>query len=249
MNQILVTEKIYVTPELKRKKKIYQIMFIISLFFMICLSTMYIYAEYDRNKESEVSKNILQSMFADNTIVDQEENALIVKITQDSSEMLYEDEINNSSTTNTQPTQTKVQAKSYVAKDGKEYSYIGRIVIPKIGVDYAILDHWSDELLKASICKFHGANPNEVGNLCLVGHNWRNKKFFSKVPTLEIGDIVQITDLNEETIEYEIYDIHTVDPSNTDDTTQKTNGRKEVTLITCTDDSSQRIIVKCKEKK
>lgn len=30
------------------------------------------------------------------------------------------------------------------AKDGKTYNYIGRVVIPKIGVDYAILDHWSE---------------------------------------------------------------------------------------------------------
>lgn len=248
MNQILVTEKIYVTPELKRKKKIYKLMFIISLFCMICLSTIYIYAEVDRNKESEVSKNIVQDMFKDSTTVDQEENALIVKITNDVATNIQEYQQIEEKTSNTiQNTQT--QAKSYTAKDGKNYNYIGRVVIPKIGVDYAILDHWSDELLKVSICKFHGANPNEVGNLCLVGHNWRNKRFFSKVPTLEIGDIVQITDLNEKTIDYEVYDIHTVDPNNTDDTTQKTNGRKEVTLITCTDDSQQRVIVKCKEKK
>lgn len=90
MNQILVTEKIYVTPELKRKKKMYKLMFVISLFCMICLSTMYIYAEVDRNKESEVSNNILQNMFADSTIVDQEENALIVKITQDVSTNIQE---------------------------------------------------------------------------------------------------------------------------------------------------------------
>ena len=30
MNQILVTEKIYVTPELKRKKKMYKMLFVIS---------------------------------------------------------------------------------------------------------------------------------------------------------------------------------------------------------------------------
>ena len=250
MNQILVTEKIYVTPELKRKNKMYKLMFIISLFSMICLSTMYIYAEVDRNKESEVSKSILQNMFADSTIVDQEENALIVKITQDVANNIqeYQNQVTEEPVSNTSQT-SSTQIKSYTAKDGKQYNYIGRIVIQKIGVDYAILDHWSDELLRVSICKFHGANPNEVGNLCLVGHNWRNKRFFSKVPTLEIGDIVQITDLNENTIDYEVYDIHTVEPNNTDDTTQKTNGRKEVTLITCTDDSQQRVIVKCKEKK
>ena len=33
MNQILVTKKLYITPELKRKKKIYKFDFIISVFF------------------------------------------------------------------------------------------------------------------------------------------------------------------------------------------------------------------------
>ena len=252
MNQILVTEKLYVTPELKRKKKVYKFNFILSIFFVCILASLYIYAEYDRNKESDVSKDILKNMFSDTTIVDQEENALIVKITQDSFENTQETmqiTIPKEDTQNSNTQTTKVQTKSYIAKNGKKYNYIGRVVIPKIGVDYAILDHWSDELLRVSICKFHGSNPNEVGNLCLVGHNWRNKRFFSKVPTLEMGDLVEITDLNEVTIEYEVYDIHTVDPNNVDDTTQKTNGRKEVTLITCTDDSSQRVIVKCKEKK
>lgn len=32
MNQIIVTEKIYVTPELRRKKKIYKIQFALSVF-------------------------------------------------------------------------------------------------------------------------------------------------------------------------------------------------------------------------
>ena len=195
---------------------------------------------------SENGQNEIKSNVSKNTTT-KEENALIVKITQDVSTNIQEFQQPIEEKSSSQSTQ--VQAKTYTAKDGKTYNYIGRVVIPKIGVDYAILDHWSDELLKVSICKFHGANPNEVGNLCLVGHNWRNKRFFSKVPTLEVGDIVQITDLNEKTIDYEVYDIHTVAPSNTEDTTQKTNGRREVTLITCTDDSQQRVIVKCKEKR
>ena len=45
MNQILVTEKIYVTPELKRKKKMYKILFVISILLIIALFAAYIYAE------------------------------------------------------------------------------------------------------------------------------------------------------------------------------------------------------------
>ena len=70
MNQILITEKLYVTPELKRKKKIYKILFMISIFLVISLCSIYIYAEYDRNKDSGVSDEILSSFLSsDDTLV------------------------------------------------------------------------------------------------------------------------------------------------------------------------------------
>ena len=125
----------------------------------------------------------------------------------------------------------------YIAPNGKEYETIGIVKIPKIDITYPILSKTTDALMKVSACKFHGANPNEVGNLCIIAHNYRRKGvFFSDLDTLSVGDIVEIQDLSQRTVEYEVYDIHTVIPKNIDDTTQKTNGRREVTLITCTDD-------------
>ena len=50
MNQILVVEKLYVTPELKKKKRLFKIEFFISVFLICILSSYYIYAEYDRTK-------------------------------------------------------------------------------------------------------------------------------------------------------------------------------------------------------
>ena len=244
MNQILVTEKVYVTPELKRKKKVYKGLFMISLFSLICLTSICIYAAYDRNKESEISNEIVENMFADTTVISQEENALVVKITQDFTENAIENPVEEEEV---EEESTNVQQSStYTASDGTQYNYIGRIVIPKINVDYAIFDHWTYDLLTKSICKFHGGNPNEDGNLCLIGHNWRNKRFFSKVPTLENGDIVQITDLSGRTVEYEVYDNHQVDPDDVSDTTQEVEGR-EVTLITCTSYSNKRLIIKAAE--
>ena len=102
-------------------------------------------------------------------------------------------------------------------------------------------------MLKVSVCKFWGANPNETGNLCIVGHNYKNSKFFSKVPTLAIGDVVEITDLSGKTLKYQAHDIYTVDPTDTRCTSQLTQGKKEVTLITCTNDAKQRVVVKCTE--
>ncbi len=239
MNQILITEKIYVTPELKRKKKIYKFLFLISIFLILSLCSIYIYAEYSRNQSEEISKKILDDfLLDDNTLISSEQNALIVKLTQDNIGEDEEPQTNLNLATATE---------KYETPNGT-YDIIGRITIPKIGVDYPIFSETTVELLKISICKFHGGNPNEIGNLCLAGHNYRNSKFFSKVDTLAIGDIIEITDLSKRKIQYEIYDIHTVDPSDRSDTSQLTNGKKEVTLITCTDDNKQRIIVKCTEK-
>ena len=241
MNQILVTKKLYITPELKKKKKAYKAYFFLSVFLICILISVYIYAEYDRNKEESISKTILSQLDVENDEkIDSKENPLIVLITREETKVAA---ANNEEERNVTATST------YTASNGKKYDYIGIVSIPKINISYPILSECSIQLLKVSTCRFHGGNPNEVGNLCIVGHNYRRKGvFFSDVPDLDIGDIVEVTDLSKKTVQYEIYDIHTVIPDNVDDTTQKTNGRREVTLITCTDDSSQRVIVKCREK-
>ena len=250
MNQILVTEKIYLTPELKRKKKIYKILFILSVFLIVSLFSVYIYAEYDRSKQEGISGDILSFLTnEDNTTIGSYENALVVKLTQEAVEEMNETE--ESSGFANQSSQLQKASSTYTAPNGKKYETIGIVKIPKINVNYPILAQTTNvEVMKVSPYKFWGADPNEVGNLCIIGHNYRRKGvFFSDVPSLVVGDIVEIQDLSQRTIEYEVYDIHTVDPNDRSDTTQYTNGKKEVTLITCTKDATQRVIVKCTEKK
>ena len=130
------------------------------------------------------------------------------------------------------------------SNDGTDYYTIATINIPKINVNYPILSETTTELLKISPCKFWGADPNQVGNFCIVGHNYRNSLFFSKVPTLEYGDIIEITDLSGKTVQYSVYNKYIVNPDDTTCTTQLTNGRTEITLITCTNDSKQRYVIK-----
>ena len=154
--------------------------------------------------------------------------------------------MNSSEVENQQQSDLKLATatSTYTAPNGKKYDSIGIIRIPKINLIYPILSETTYSLMKVAPCKFHGGNPNEVGNLCIIAHNYRKKGvLFSDVPDLEVGDIVEIQDLSKRTIEYEVYDIHTVIEDDVSDTTQKTNGRKEVTLITCTDDSKARLII------
>lgn len=242
MNQILVTKKLYITPELKKKKKLYKLEFILSIFFICILISAYIYAEYDRNKSETVAQEILSSIETadkDNTVIS--EDALVVVLDDD----YLGDETEEMSTN------SKLQSKT-VEIGGHTYQTVAMVSIPKINVNYPVLQgnlDQIDEFLKVSVCKFWGGDPNEVGNFCIVGHNYRNSRFFSKVPTLGVGDTINLEDMNQRTITYKIYDKYTVDPSDVSCTSQLTNGKKEITLITCTDDSKQRVIVKAREVK
>lgn len=241
MNQILVTKKLYITPELKRKKKVYKFNFFLSVFLICILISFCIYAEYDRNKSEEVSQKILADLQETTDTTVAKNNVMIVVLDEEEQSAEI---VDTPSTVQTSATTTKKTSQGY------EYSTIATINIPKINVQYAIIDGKTDSeeeteaLLKISPVKFWGANPNEVGNFCIVGHNYRNKLFFSKVPTLEYGDIIEITDLSGKTVKYSVYDKHEVDPEDTSDTTQLTNGRTEITIITCTNDSKRRVIVK-----
>ncbi|MFQ9297110.1 MAG: sortase [Clostridia bacterium] len=248
MNQILITEKIYITPELKKKKRMYKFNFIISIILIVVLFSFYAYAEYDRNKTADISQEILLGTSnTDNTTMKSDSDVWIVAL--DGNDDVVESDIKENtqgeaSTNTSQKNPAFTSAKStYTASNGKTYEIVGKVKIPSINVDYSILSKTSDELLKVSVCKFWGSNPNEIGNLCIAGHNYRNKRFFSKVPTLKVGDIIEITDLNNTTLKYSVYDKYTVDPTDTSCTSQITNGKKIVTLITCTDDSKQRVIV------
>lgn len=265
MNQILVTEKLYITPELKRKKKIYKFYFILSVFVVCILTSFYIYAEYDRNKSADESQKLLADMnktlletTEDTTIAKDDVLLVLLSETKEENEQVEEkqEEVKqDEQKQNTNVATANEKAEWKTSSNGYKYKIIATVQIPKINLNYTVvqgetgsLDE-TEALLKSSPVKYHGYDPNEVGNFCIVGHNYRNSKFFSKVPNLVVGDIVKLTDLTGRTIDYEVYDKHTVDPNDTRDTTQLTGGRKEVTLITCTNDSKQRVIVRCKEVK
>lgn len=243
MNQILITEKLYVTPELKRKKKFYRVIFMLSIFVIIVLSSLYIYAEYDKSKNENISKDILSEMTTQTQEMEQiaEEESKedeVWKIIVDSVPESKEKEVEE---------ETEKDYGTYVASDGKKYNTVGTINIPSINVTYPILAETTVELLKISPCKFFGPEPNEVGNLCIAGHNYKTNQFFSNVPDLVTGDVIEITDLTGRTIKYSVYDKYTVVPEDTSCTSQLTDGKKIVTLITCTDDNEKRVIVQAKE--
>lgn len=125
------------------------------------------------------------------------------------------------------------------------YNVLGILVIDKLEIQKNILDKTTDSSLNISVTKFYGPNINEEGNFCITGHNY--KETFADLNKLEINDTFYIIDkASSKKITYKIYDMYTVNPTELDCLSQQTNGRKEVTLITCNPRRTNKIYYKSK---
>lgn len=261
MNQILINEKIYVTPELKKKKKLYKFNFITSIFLVVILLGYYVYAEYDRN-ESDKSEEILagievvstevNTVAEDTTIaklpIKLEDDVLVVMLDEEQENEVNLDELIQAN----QKASSRLDTKKYTTQNGAEYTTVAVVEIPKLEITYPVIysndtsEQTVEDLLKISVVKYWGPEANKPGNFCIVGHNYHNKKFFSKASTLEVGDSIYITDTNNKTLEYKVYDNYVVEPDNLKCTSQLTNGATDITLITCTITGKQRTIIKAR---
>lgn len=129
------------------------------------------------------------------------------------------------------------------------YEVMGRIEIPKTGVDYPILEGPPQvRSLEIAVSILYGVGLNEPGNTTIVGHNYRNGLFFSDNKKLAIGDIIYITDQAGNRVAYEIYDRFQTTPSDAKYLERDTEGAREISLSTCTDNSKARLILLAKEK-
>lgn len=126
------------------------------------------------------------------------------------------------------------------------YQIEGIIEIPSIDIKYPIISYTSDETMKISITKFFGNSINEIGNYTVAGHNNKDGTMFGKTRKLKIGDIIKLTDLKNNTLEYYIFKIYSVDPNDTSYVNAIYENTREVTLITCTNGHKNRLIIKAK---
>lgn len=129
------------------------------------------------------------------------------------------------------------------------YEVKGRIQIPRTKVDYPILETVTKKTLEIAVGIAYTTAENdqyplnEPGNTVIYGHNFRNGLFFSDNKKLQNGDKVLITDVKNRTTTYIIYNIYQTDANDASFFTRDTEGRREISLQTCTDDSKARIII------
>lgn len=131
----------------------------------------------------------------------------------------------------------------------KGYNIVGIIEIPKFDIKYPILSETTDEALLVSVTKFWGPDINRIGNVTIAGHNNLSGTMFGKIKKLEEGDIIKLTDLNNETLEYKIFSKYKINPNDVTCTESVEKDTREVTLITCTNGHRERLVIKAREVK
>lgn len=128
-----------------------------------------------------------------------------------------------------------------------ESNLFGIIEIPKLDLYYPVFSHLEENLLKISPCKFYGTSPKEVGNICIAGHNYNNSMFFSKLHLLDNEDQIYLYDNSGYKYIYSVFKSYEVKEDDLSPIFDYNSFSKELTLVTCNNMNSNRLIVKSKQ--
>lgn len=134
-------------------------------------------------------------------------------------------------------------------EDQYQNPIIGIIEIPNIDLYYPIFAESNDNLLKIAPCRFYGEMPTNssvFGNLCIAGHNYDNQSFFSNISNLSINDEIHIYNNYGDKFIYYVFQNYEVKSDDLSPIKSSLTNSLELTLITCNNFNSNRIIIKAK---
>lgn len=133
----------------------------------------------------------------------------------------------------------------------KGFPMVGTIEISAINLSYPILQDATLDSMEVSVGLYDRYNEpelNDAGNTTIVGHNYRDGRFFSNNKKLVEGDKISITDYKGKKVTYSIYKISTTSTDDDSHLGRDTQGKSEITLVTCTDDTQSRLVIMAKEQ-
>jgi len=127
----------------------------------------------------------------------------------------------------------------------EDKNVIAIIKIPKINLEYPVIYETTDSFMKIAPTKYAGGLPNEVGNFCIIGHNYYDNTHFSNLDKLQKDDSVYLMDIFGKEMEYKVSDKYEINETDFSFMEQENEESIELTLITCTINKSKRLIIKC----
>ena len=124
------------------------------------------------------------------------------------------------------------------------YDVLGKIVIEDLQVEQYILDSKEDAALDKGVIRLYGGSINNYGNFCIAGHN--KSGVFEKLIELEVEDTFTIIEPDFSETTYKITEIYSVESDDLKCLLQD-DDKIEITLITCENASTTRLVVKAEE--
>ena len=140
-----------------------------------------------------------------------------------------------------QPELDPDQPMTEVELDG--WNYIGYLSIPSIGLNLPVMSEWSYAGLKIAPGRYSGSTYAD--NMVVCAHNYA--KHFSPIKWLAEGAEVYFTDMDGMRWSYEVSVVETIQPTQIEKMTEKTEDSEnwDLTLFTCTTGGSARCAVRC----
>lgn len=117
-------------------------------------------------------------------------------------------------------------------------SYIGYLSIPDLNLDLPVMADWSYQKLGFSPCRYSGTLRGK--DLVLMAHSYSTH--FGQLTKLTEGSRLQFVDMDGNTWKYEVAVIDILDPYAVE---EMIAGEYDLTLFTCTSNSTHRVTVRC----
>ena len=115
--------------------------------------------------------------------------------------------------------------------------YIGVLSIPALELELPVLSQWDYPALKVAPCRYSGSLYQD--NLIIFAHNYASH--FGKLKTLQPGDTVQFTDMDENVVTFRMVERETLGPT---DVEGMEAGDWDLTLFTCTVGGQTRVTIR-----
>lgn len=136
------------------------------------------------------------------------------------------------------PQKLPLQQREMVAQEIDGHNYIGFVGIPALELELPVMADWTYPQLKIAPCRFTGSIFTD--DLVIMAHNF--ERHFGRIRDLKPGDTVTFTDMEGQTISYEVVVLDILHPTAVEDMTA---GEYDLTLFTCTYGGKSRVTVRC----
>lgn len=130
------------------------------------------------------------------------------------------------------------EAKEMTVKEIGGYEYIGYLAIPAFELELPVMSEWDYPRLRVAPCRQYGSTKTD--DLVIAAHNYASH--FGNLSKLAAGDLLTFTDMDTETILYEVQAVDILAPTAVE--TVRDSGF-DLVLYTCTYGGENRIAAFC----